>query len=78
MGKSSLAMTLMFFDYQSITFRFTINVRQFGDQLCPICAVVGQLRYKETKLDKRVFSNDGVQSIKIGERNRIHGASAIW
>ncbi len=37
MGKSSLAMTLMFFDYQSITFRFTINVRQFGDQLSPIC-----------------------------------------
>ena len=78
MGKSSLAMTLMFFDYQSITFRFTINVRQFGDQLCPICAVVGQLRYKETKLDKRAFSNDGLQSINSGARTRIHAAPSSW
>ena len=48
-----------------------INCAQF-------VSIVGQMRYKETKLDKRAFSNDGLQSINSGAGTRIHAAPSSW
>lgn len=79
MGKSSLAMTLMFFNFHTITFRMTINDGQFGGLFCAqFVYIVGQMRYKETKLNKRAFSNDGLQSINSGAGTRIHAAPSSW